>query len=288
MLLEAGFVRELEALRRRMQVRARSGGGGEHIAKRRGSSAEFLEHRPYAPGDDLRRIDWLAFARTGEPVFKLFRAEEDIVVRLLVDASTSLAAGEPTKIETAKKLAAAIGYMGLASSERTQVAYGTERLERFGEPSRGRGGLPKLLKELDPIEADGKTDLAESIDQVIMRSPRPGMLVILSDFFDPGPFEAAVTKAASAGHDVALIQVLARDEVDPQYDGDYQLEDAETGDTVEVTMDAGAIEAYLARLNKLIFGLRALAKKTRATYVRHVTDEPVIGAIRRFVHRVVD
>src|SRR5262245_49495246 len=106
MLLEAGFVRELEALRRRMQVRARSGGGGEHLAKRRGSSAEFLEHRAYAPGDDLRRIDWLAFARTGEPVFKLFRAEEDVVVRILIDASTSLIAGEPTKIEAAKRVAA--------------------------------------------------------------------------------------------------------------------------------------------------------------------------------------
>src|SRR5262252_6800194 len=89
-LLDPAFARELEALRRRMQVRARSGSGGDHTAKRRGSSAEFLEHRPYAPGDDLRRIDWLAFARTGEPVFKLFRAEEDVVVRMIVDASASL------------------------------------------------------------------------------------------------------------------------------------------------------------------------------------------------------
>src|SRR5262249_39320246 len=110
-LLEPGFARELEALRRRMQVRARSGRGGDHIAKRRGSSAEFLEHRPYAPGDDLRRIDWLAFARTGEPVFKLFRAEEDIIVRLVVDASRSLDSGTPTKLSVAQKLAAAIGYM---------------------------------------------------------------------------------------------------------------------------------------------------------------------------------
>jgi len=288
MLLEPGFIRELEALRRRMQVRARSGAGGEHFARRRGSSAEFLEHRPYAPGDDLRRIDWLAFARTGEPVFKLFRAEEDVVVRFLIDASTSLIAGEPTKLDTAKKIAAAIGYMALATSERTQVTYGTDGLDRYCEPSRGRGGLPKLLKELDPIEGDGKTDLAETIDAVLQRSPRPGMLVIFSDFFDPGPFESAITKAASTGHDVALVQTLAREEIDPQFDGDYELEDAETGETVEVTMDASAIEAYLARLNRLIFGLRALAKKTRATYVRHATDEPIIGAVRRFVNRVVD
>lgn len=288
MLLEAGFVRELEALRRRMQVRARSGGGGEHLAKRKGSSAEFLEHRPYAPGDDLRRIDWLAFARTGEPVFKLFRAEEDVVVRLLIDTSASLAAGDPPKIDAAKRIAAAIGYMALALSERTQIACATEGLDRWGEPTRGRAALPKLLRDLDGIEADGRTDLADAIEDVLVRAPRPGMLAIVSDFFDPGPFEAAVTKAASAGHDIALIQVLARDEVEPEYDGDYQLEDVETGETMEVTMDASAIEAYLERLNKLIFGLRALSKRTRATYVRHIVGEPMIGVARRFVGRVVD
>ena len=89
-LLDPSFTRELEALRRQLHIRARSGTVGEHVATRRGASAEFLEHRPYAPGDDLRRMDWLAFARTGEPVLKLFRAEEDVVVRLVVDASGSL------------------------------------------------------------------------------------------------------------------------------------------------------------------------------------------------------
>ena len=71
-LLDPAFVRELEALRRRLEIRARSGGGGEHLARRKGSSAEFQEHRAYAPGDDMRRIDWAAYARTGEPVLKIF------------------------------------------------------------------------------------------------------------------------------------------------------------------------------------------------------------------------
>src|SRR5262245_41387207 len=89
-LLDPAFVRELEALRRRLEVHARSGASGEHVAKRRGGAAEFQEHRAYAPGDDLRRIDWAAYARSGEPVLKLFRAEEDVVSRLVLDASASL------------------------------------------------------------------------------------------------------------------------------------------------------------------------------------------------------
>ena len=81
-LLDPAFVRELEALRRRLSVTVQSGGAGERASRRRGGSAEFQDHRPYAPGDDLRRVDWSAFARTGEPVLKLFRAEEDSVLRL--------------------------------------------------------------------------------------------------------------------------------------------------------------------------------------------------------------
>ncbi len=287
-VLDSAFARELEALRRRLRVRARSGGGGDHTAKRRGSSAEFLEHRPYAPGDDLRRIDWLAFARTGEPVYKLFRAEEDVIVRLVVDASASLEAGEPTKLDTAKRIAAAIGYMALADSERAQVMAASEGLTFVSEPTRGRNALPKLLRELDRVDTKSGTDLSRAVEQVTLRSPRPGMLVILSDFMDSGPFDAAITRAAAAGHDVALVQVLSRDEVEPHYDGDYALVDAESNAVVEVTMDASAIEAYLARLNQLVLGLRALAKKVRGTYVRVVTDEPLLPAVRRFVNQVVD
>lgn len=289
-LLDPGFARELEALRRRMQVRARSGRGGDHIAKRRGSSAEFLEHRPYAPGDDLRRIDWLAFARTGEPVFKLFRAEEDVIVRLVVDASRSLepTAHGPSKLLVAQKLAAAIGYMALASSERAQVIAASDGLARVREPTRGRGSLAKLLRELDDIAPLGGTDLTRAIDGVVQRSDRPGMLVVVSDFFDPGPFQDAVSRAASAGHDVALVQVLAPEEITPTFDGDLALEDAETGAVVEVTVDARAIEAYVARLHALFAALRALARRHRATYVRVTTTEPLLAAIRRFVGRTVD
>ncbi len=288
MLLDASFARELEALRRRLRVRARSGGSGDHTAKRRGSSAEFLEHRPYAPGDDLRRIDWLAFARTGEPIFKLFRAEEDVVMRLVIDASASLEAGEPTKLDVAKKVAAAIGYIALANSERAQVMAASEGLSFVAEPSRGRNALPKLLRDLDHVELKGGTDLARSIEQVIVRSNRPGMLVVISDFMDSGPFDAAITHAAAAGHDIALVQVLSRDEVEPHWDGDYALVDAESDAVVEVTMDTGALEAYLARLNQLVLGLRALAKKVQGSYVRVINDEPLLPVVRRFVGKVVD
>jgi uncharacterized protein (DUF58 family) len=287
-LLDAAFARELEALRRRLRVRARSGVGGERVAPRRGSSAEFLEHRPYAPGDDLRRMDWQAFARTGDPVLKLFRAEEDVVVRLVVDASASLDVGSPSKLWVAKRMAAAVGYMALASSERAQVLAASDGLVRAREPVRGRGALAKLLREIDDISAGRGTDLARALDGVVLRSSRPGLLVVVSDFLDAGPFEAALTRVAAAGHDLALVQVLAPEEVDPPWEGDVALEDAETGAVLEVTLDARTVEAYLARLRGLYATLRAIAKRHGGPYVRVTVGEPLLEPVRRIVARTVD
>src|SRR3954470_16961757 len=145
-LLDADFVRELSLLRRRLKVDVRSGGAGEHVARRRGGSAEFQEHRPYEPGDDLRRIDWLAFARSGQPVTKLFRAEEDTMVRIVLDASASLDFGTPSKLEAARRVAAAVGYLALASGQRSELwvarvsSSGRLPFERT-PPRRGRAGI---------------------------------------------------------------------------------------------------------------------------------------------------
>jgi uncharacterized protein (DUF58 family) len=269
-------------------VRARSGGGGERAASRRGSSAEFLEHRPYSAGDDLRRMDWLAFARTGEPVLKQFRAEEDVVVRLAVDGSASLDFGDPSKLAVAKRLAAAIGYMALASSERAQVLIAGERLSRVREPVRGRGALATLLRELDEVRAERGTDLARAIDGIVLRTSRPGMLVVISDFLDAGPVEGALGRAAAAGHDLAIVQVLAPEEIDPPWDGDLALEDSETHESIDVTVDDRAAGAYRRRLEGLFASLRGTAKKLRATYVRTQTTQPLLDAVRRFVERTVD
>jgi uncharacterized protein (DUF58 family) len=279
-LLDPAFVRELEVLRRRLEVRARSGTPGEHLAKRRGGSAEFQEHRPYAPGDDLRRIDWAAYARTGEPVVKVFRAEEDVVARLLCDTSASLEFGTPSKLLTAQKLAAAIGYMTLAEAERAQLVVTAGGVTR--------NGLPALLKSLDAIEAGGHTDLARAVDVVVQKSARPGMLAVFSDFFDGGPVLAALTRAVAAGHDVVLVQVVAPEEVNPPHEGDWALEDAETGTLVELTMDAAALEAYLLRFAGLCEQLRAWARRHGATYVRVRTDDAMEDAVRRVVSRAVD
>ena len=293
-LLDPGFVRELEALRRRLSVTVQSGGCGERASRRRGGSAEFQDHRPYAPGDDLRRVDWAAFARTGEPVLKLFRAEEDSVLRILLDASASLAFGSPQKFEVARRVAAAIGYLALANGQRAQVLTaqstqaGSRSLARVTAPRRGRDALSALLRDLSEPRASGTADLARAVEQTLQQAGRPGLLVVVSDFLDPGMVTKALGHACALGHQVALIQVLSREEVEPNYDGDFAFVDVESQAQVELSMDAAAVDAYVARLAGLIDELRAWSRKHRGSYVRMTNDDALEGAVRRFVSRSVD
>lgn len=287
-LLDASFLRELEALRRRLEIRARAGAVGERATRRRGSSAEFEDHRPYAPGDDPRRIDWAAYARSGEPVLKQFRAEEDAIARLLVDTSASMRFGAPAKVDVARRLAAAIGYMALSKLERAQVLSHREGRLWADTPRRGRGALGGLLRALDGLEASGAQSLSSLVDGALQQSRRVGMLVVASDFLDAGPLLTSLSRARGAGHDLVLLQVVAPEEESPVVEGDIVLEDAETGALVELTADAEAIEAYAMRFAGLCEELRSFARRNGASYVRARTDEPLLDAVRRVVAREID
>jgi len=152
-----------------------------------------------------------------------------------------------------------------------------------GEPRRGRGALHRVLAELSHIEARGAASLPAALRGVSERALRPGLLVVLSDFFDAGPVAEELSRLRAQGHTLTLVQVLSRMELEPDFEGDLGLLDSESHAEVEVTMDAAAIEAYLARLAGLIEELRACARRLGGRYVRVLTDEQLEGPIRRIV-----
>ncbi len=279
-LLDADFVRELELLKRRLDVRARSGHAGEHTSKRRGSSTEFAEHRHYVPGDDLRRIDWFAYARSGEPMLKQFRADEDSVARVLVDHSASMAVGTPSKLDAAKKLAAAIGYLWLGTGQRFQLVGQKDDSLRPYNARRGQRSVPAAFAEVEALVAGGKTDLAGWVRRLLAGNSRPGLLVTISDFFDPGPVLSALDQARAMGHQVAMLQVLAPEELDPTLDGDLRLVDSETGDQLEVSIDAAALQAYGRRLTQLTNELQHWARRSGQVYARVASDGDLGDAIQ--------
>lgn len=138
---------------------------GERRSRRRGHSTEFADFRPYVPGDDLRFLDWNIYGRLDRLFLRVFLEEEDLWLDILVDTSPSMDWGEPNKLTYARRLAAALGYIGLVNQDRVRVSSFASRLRPVFGPARGRRQARRLLERLDALEVDREeeTRLAPSL-----------------------------------------------------------------------------------------------------------------------------
>jgi len=266
-VFDEAFLRQLERLLLLMRSPVRGGLKGGRRSVKRGQSVEFADYRDYTPGDDLRQLDWNVYARLEKLFVKLFIEEEDVTISLLVDASASMTYGTPSKLLFAKRAAAALGYIGLASEDRVRVAALSGRTTRRRTALRGSGRVFRLLADLSAVEAaDGPTDLLAAARNAAAQLHGRGMVILLSDLLDPAA-DRVIRELAATGSELIILHVLSPDELDPPLEGDLRLMDAETGEGVDVTIDLATLDAYKARLAAWKAGFADLAAKRRATYV---------------------
>ena len=236
------------------------------------SRVEFADYREYTLGDDLRQLDWNVYARLERLFVKLFVEEEDVTVTLLVDASASMATGRPSKLVFAKRAAAALGYIGLASEDRIAVSALTGRMARRRASLRGSGRVFRLLADLSAIEAaDGVTDLVAAARHAAAQLHGRGVIVLLSDLLDPGA-DRVIRELAATGSELIVLHVLSPDELDPPLEGDLRLVDAETDERVDITADLATIDAYKDRLAAWKATFADLAARRGASYVDLASD----------------
>lgn len=204
---------------------------GERRSPRAARSPEFADFRPYVPGDDFRQIDWKAYARMEKLMLRLYVAEEEACLNVVLDQSASMALGDPPKWPAARRLAAALGFMGLSAMDRVQV--GTLG-GRWLPPQRGRDGVNRVWEFIGPLEpagAAGPADLGR------LRWPRPGLTLLISDFLvEDASWAPPLAAIASRRQEPVLWQMLAPDEERPALAGDLKLVDAETGRARELTI----------------------------------------------------
>jgi uncharacterized protein (DUF58 family) len=266
------FLRQLERLLLLMRSPVRGGLKGGRRSVKRGQSVEFADYRDYALGDDLRQLDWNVYARLEKLFVKLFIEEEDVTVTILVDASASMATGRPEKLLFAKRAAAALGYIALASEDRVSLSVLAGRMARRRTALRGSGRVFRLLSDLSSIEpAHGPTDLLSGARHAAAQLTGKGVVVLLSDLLDPAA-DRVIRDLAATGSELVILHVLSPDEIDPALEGDLRLIDAETGEAVDVTADLGTLDAYRTRLAAWKAGLAELAAKRRASYVDLSSD----------------
>jgi uncharacterized protein (DUF58 family) len=278
-VFDEGFLRQLERLLLLVRAPVRGGLKGGRRSVKRGQSVEFADYRDYTPGDDLRQLDWNVYARLERLLVKLFVEEEDLTVTLLLDASASMAGGHPEKLRFAKRAAAALGYVGLASEDKISVSALGGRSARRQVALRGSGRVFRLLTALSGIAvAEGPTDLVAAARHAAAQLRGRGLIVLLSDLLDPGA-ETVIRDLAATGSELVILHILGPDEIDPPIEGDLRLVDAESGERVDVTLDLATVDAYRGRLAAWQAGLADLAARRAAAYVPLTSDVPLADVI---------
>ncbi len=221
---------------------------GERRSKRKGQSVEFADYRNYVVGDDLRHLDWNLFGRLDRLFIRLFMEEEDLHVYLLIDNSLSMGFGSPTKLQYAAQVAAALGFVGLVNMDRVVVEAFNDRLTQSLPATRGRRGLWRVLDFLAKLEPAGPSDLRRALRAFSIKCSGKGVVILLSDFMDKGGYEEALRYLVARQLDVYAIQVLSREEIEPEIVGDLKLVDVEDDDAAEITVTAPLLKRYRQNL----------------------------------------
>src|SRR5262249_19131283 len=208
---------------------------GERKSKRRGSSVEFADHRNYSVGDDLRHIDWNVYGRLDKLFLKLFLEEEDLHVYTLLDTSLSMDFGDPTKLQYGKQVAAALSFIGLVNHDRVVLdAFSTQLA---GLPGlRGRSQMYRVIQYLEQLQPSGAGNLTAAAKSFALKHSGKGVVVVISDFLDKHGYEDALRYLLARNLDIYVIQVLSREEVEPDLVGDLRLVDSEDEDVAEITI----------------------------------------------------
>ncbi len=268
-LLDPALLGRLEQLQLGTRRRLAGRFSGEHRSSRRGTSLDFADYREYQRGDDPRRIDVGVWARLDQLLVRLYEAEDDLTVRLLVDTSASMAG---PKLRQAARLAAAIGFVALV--RRDVVTVHTFPLERPAPRFTGRHAAHALLDHLDGLEADGDTRFAHAVGDLLARPGPAGLTVVLSDLLT-AEWADGLTRLPARGGDVTVVHVLERAELHPDLTGDLDLVDAETGEVVSVSLAPEQVKAYEAAAAAWIDDVAGRARHGGAAYVQVLADEPI-------------
>jgi uncharacterized protein (DUF58 family) len=283
-LLPAGLLQRLERLQVLARRTFRGTGAGERRSRQVGSWTEFRDHREYAPGDDLRHLDWNAFARLERLYLKRFHAQHDVTVHLIVDASASMGFGAPQKIAQARMLAAALAWVSLTSHDRARLHVLGASPVQSTPAFVGRAGLRQLMAQLALVDAAGTVSLGEAVTSVARLLSEPGIVFLLSDFLSEGA-ETAIERLTARRHQVHALRVLAPQELEPSIDdalrADMELVDCETQGTIDVTLSPRMRAIYRETLAAHEASLRAACRRTGATLTLLSSADPVEAVVLR-------
>src|SRR5215467_3515924 len=284
--LDAEILQRLDELALITRKAMATGRPGRRRSPLAGSSMEFSDYRRYAPGDDFRRIDWRAYARLERLFLRVFEAEENITVTLLIDCSDSMQHGTPAKSALATSLAAALAYVALKCEDNVIVGALTDRLAAHRRVGSGKHAIWTVGEFLSRLPHGGSTDLNRSLYELGRVVTGSGLCIVISDFLVPEGYQTGLRAVRQLRQEVALLHILAPDEIAPDLQGDWRLRDSEGVGSVDVSSTPGVLLAYQQRLAAFMQELATFAHTHAMTYVMIPSDTAIIDVVQRLLRQV--
>ncbi len=259
---------------------------GRHRSPHRGSSVEFAEYRKYVPGDDTRRLDWKAYARSDRYYIKEFEADTNLRAYFVVDSSGSMnfaSADHPTKIEFSRRIAATLSYLIVNQGDSAGLSCCHEKLHLEIPPSRRPAQLQHIFDSLQNIEPKGETGLVEALHQVAEKIQQRALVVVLSDFFvDSELLSDALQHLRFRKHDIALFHLLDPQEVAFHFDRPHRFVDLEDGTTIVAEPNL-IVDEYHEALKEFLETTERKAYDANADYQLLQTDADYEEIVSKFI-----
>jgi uncharacterized protein (DUF58 family) len=274
-LLDRQFLEKLERLTIHWQKSFNGLVGGHNQSRFAGGGQEFLDHRHFHHGDDLRAVNWRAYLRLEKLFLKMFQVEPRVPVRMLIDVSQSMTTEPGSKFEYARKLAAAFCYVGLVRLDAIAIRPFGARLGEGIQCGGGRHRFSPAMDYIGDLKPEGRTNFLEVVRQFISTHPQRGLLIIVSDFLDDAGCEKPLQYLADFGHELLLVQIWSEEDRTPPWLGELDLIDAETDRRVEIQFDESAREQYTRAFDRYAADLQQLALRNSGRYVGVSTAMPI-------------
>jgi uncharacterized protein (DUF58 family) len=284
-LFDESFQRKLEGLALVSRRLASGRDRAERRANRAESGVEFAEHRPYTAGDDFRFLDWKVFARSDRLLLKQFEAETDLGVHLLVDVSASMAHPDGRKLDHARRVAAALGYVALANLDRVSVHGFADQLTAQLPSLRGRSRALRMLRFLESLEPGGTTDFARAARSFAARQAKRGMTLVLTDGYDFDGLTSGLDALRYARLEPVLLLVVDPRDADPRLEGEWTLVDSETQAERLVTVTPALLARFQQARHTHFERLRAHCRDKRVRCfelsVEQAFDQGVLALLKQ-------
>jgi len=270
-MIDSDFLKELDRFNLALKKNSVGINEGEQKSSYTGEGMVFKDHKKYVPGDDIRRMDWKAYARTNQFYVRRFEKEKNVTLHILVDRSSSMDYGNPNKYEYAGKMGLAIAYMASNTNDRFRYSVFSETITDISSARRN----PEMAEMVDTLNNLRKTPeslIEECVTEYSKRIQNKSSIIIISDFLtDTEGIESSLKRLKNI--DTVLVNVFDRKELRPDINGDKILRDPESGSKIRAYLTKRSKKDYRHRLDEHTGRIEELADMYGAEYIKVSTGE---------------